>query len=114
MHEQISSLWGLWIILAAAVTIAAAAGATEYALKLRQQHEDAEQMRERAAVFRSALPKAAAVGRATSAFWQTMDKSRRSSISRPRNSSAPGPLEDGMRAEGGRVGAEATGVPPSI
>lgn len=102
---QITSLWGLWIILAIAVVIATGAGAAEYALKRRQRHEDAAKMEERAAVFRSVIPKAASVTRATSAFWNTIDGSRRTRAS----------TVDGVSSVSKAAPpASATPLPPSI
>eukprot|EP00892_Ulva_mutabilis_P006137 jgi/Ulvmu1/3896/UM018_0117.1 len=75
----ISSLWGLWVILAMAVVLAAIAGAFEYVQKRQKQHEDADKMRQRAAAFRTALPGATSLSRVTAAFWTTIDKSKRQS-----------------------------------
>ena len=87
---QIGSLWGLWIILAVAIFLTGVAGLVEYVQKRRKRHEDAEKMRERAAVFRTMLPKATSVSRVTSAFWQSIDKSKRQGSSEATNAAAPG------------------------
>lgn len=72
-----TSLWGLWVILALAVFLAGVAGLVEYLLKRRLHHEDADHIAQRAQTFRNAVTKAVSVQSAASAFLSTLESSRR-------------------------------------
>lgn len=54
---QISSLWGLWVILSVAICVAAIAGLVDYELKRRRGSEKVAQIQEHATVFKRALAK---------------------------------------------------------
>jgi len=74
---QVTSLLGLWVILALAVCLAGVAGLVEYLLKRRRRHADADHIAQRAQHFRKAVSNAVSVQRATSAFLSTLETSRR-------------------------------------
>eukprot|EP00892_Ulva_mutabilis_P009355 jgi/Ulvmu1/6792/UM030_0130.1 len=76
---EVSSLWGLWVILALAVGLAAGAGGIEYTLKWRRKHEDVDHINERVGQIRAKMSGAVSMHRATSAFWSTLERPRRSS-----------------------------------
>ena len=53
LHVQMSSVWGLWIIMAGAMAAAVVGGVGEYAWKRYRKHEDVEGMRHRLSMFLS-------------------------------------------------------------
>ena len=52
-HVQMSSVWGLWIIIGGAMAAAVVGGVGEYAWKRYRKHEDVDHMRHRLSMFLS-------------------------------------------------------------
>lgn len=95
---QVSSLWGLWIILLLAIFLAGVAGLVEYLLKRRNKDGDVDHINDRVQQIRRKMSGAVSMQRATSAFWSTLERSRASGTAGSGSQASPD-IEAGARSE---------------